>query len=99
MATARATDPLTSHEAAESITYETATAIQKNILELFVRHKTLDDKSLVNYYRGAFDSEIAESSVRTRRHELVEAGLIKDSGLKIKQRNGRRAILWTSKSK
>jgi len=97
MATARSTDPITSHEAGESITYKTATEIQKNILVLFMKHKTLDDKTLLKYYRGAFDSEVADSSVRTRRHELVEAGLIKDSGLKIKQRNGRRAILWAIK--
>lgn len=97
MATARSTDPITSHEAAESITYETATRIQQNILDLFARYKTLDDKTLLTYYRRFYGWASAESSVRTRRHELVEAGLIKNSGLKMKQDNGRRAILWTIK--
>lgn len=97
MATARSTDPITSHEAAESITYETATNIQKKVLEIFQIYKTLDDKSLIRHYRSRYDSEIEEGTVRSRRNELTKAGLIEDSGLKIKQRSGRRAILWAIK--
>ena len=97
MALARTNDPITSHEAGESITYDTANNIQKKVLSIFTEHKHLDDRALLRIYRQKFDPDVAESTVRTRRHELVIGGLLEDSGLKIKQRNGRRAIVWKIK--
>ena len=97
MALARTNDPITSQEAGESIKYDTSKLIQKRVLSIFAEHKHLDDKSLLRFYIEKFDPDVSESTVRTRRHELVEAGLIENSGLKITQRNGRRAIVWASK--
>lgn len=36
----------------------------------------------------------AESTVRTRRKELLDAGLVKDTGVREKLESGRNAIIW-----
>lgn len=89
---ARMTDPQTSHEAADSVSNLTAT--KEAILKALVRPRT--DVDLISAYRNLKDAPTAsESGIRSRRAELVAAGLIVDSGERVRLASGRSAILWT----
>lgn len=88
---ARTTDPQTSHEAAESV--KNLTETQEYILKALVRPRT--DVDLLDAYRNLKFAPIAsESGIRSRRAELVAAGLIVDSGERRKTPSGRNAIVW-----
>jgi hypothetical protein len=97
-ALARTSDPITSHWAAKSV--RNATQIQKVILQLLV--KPMTDVELVaafeNYWRNSYlpvGLRSSESGIRTRRAELVRAGLVQDSGDKVTLASGRKAIVWS----
>lgn len=91
MPKARNTDPQTSHEAAESV--KNINATQQAILNALVRPRT--DVELVEVYRKIKSNPRAsESGIRSRRAELVAAGLVVDTGSRIKLPSGRRAIVW-----
>lgn len=87
---ARLTDPETSHEAAESVT--NITPLKQEILQKLMTPMT--DRDL---YALLFTSSrliVTESGVRSRRAELVQAGLVKDTGARQKLNTGRNAIVW-----
>jgi hypothetical protein len=87
---ARTTDPETSHEAAESVT--NITPLKQEILQRLMTPMT--DKDL---YAILFTSSrliVTESGVRSRRSELVQAGLVRDTGARQKLKTGRNAIVW-----
>jgi hypothetical protein len=91
---ARTTDPGTSHEAAGSLVAVRITRTRQAILECLRRHPDgLSDEQIAQHYRGPAASP---SGLRTRRSELTEAGLIRDSGRKTRTRSGRRTIIWTA---
>jgi hypothetical protein len=91
MAHARNTDPITSHEAAASVNDITKT--QEFILKALVRPRT--DIDLVEAYRNLkLAPRASESGIRSRRAELVRAGLIMDTGERVKLASGRNAIVW-----
>lgn len=91
MPTARHTDPTTSHAAAASVTDLTAT--KTAILKALKRPGT--DVALVERYRNLKSAPRAsESGIRTRRCELVDAGLVIDSGKREVLPSGRKAIIW-----
>jgi RNase adaptor protein for sRNA GlmZ degradation len=93
MPKARLTDPITSHEAAESVGNLTAT--KQAILDLLKLPAT--DEELVNRYQSVVRLGLAPqaspSGIRSRRHELAEINLVKqiDYG---KSAMGRKAIVW-----
>jgi hypothetical protein len=94
---ARTTDPITSHQAAASVTNLSAT---KNfILWLFDKFAYLTDEELYAHYcryMASGDAPMASASgVRTRRSELTETGYLVDSGIRGKTASGRNAITWT----
>lgn len=93
---ARNTDPGTSHAAAMSV--EDIRESQKAVLGVFKRWGSMIDEELVARYEGASGAgqlpQQSESGVRTRRRELVDAGLLRDTGQKRKNSHGRDAILW-----
>lgn len=91
MAHARRTDPTTSHEAAASVSNITLT--QEFILKALVRPAT--DVALVERYQSLKRAPRAsESGIRSRRAELVNRGLVRDSGLRTILPSGRKAVLW-----
>ena len=93
MARARKTDPHTSHDAARSI--DDVTATQQFVLRSLKR-RAQTDVDLINTYRSFKTAPWAsESGIRTRRHELVERGLVMDSGKRSVLPSGRRAIVWS----
>lgn len=93
MPKARVTDPITSHEAADSVTGLTAT--KRAILGL-LKHPATDEE-LVNRYQSLSRVGLAPmaspSGIRSRRHELHTAGFVTALAYS-KSLTGRRAILW-----
>lgn len=96
-AKARSTDPETSKAAAKSV--EEITDKQRDVLKIFEDWRVgLTDVKLVQIYtRGAtagIVSKQAPSGIRTRRRELVDAGLLVDTEEREKLPSGRKAIMW-----
>lgn len=90
---ARHTDPQTSHEAAQSINPVALTATKQAILKALNRPRT--DVDLLSAYKSLHGAPVAsESGIRSRRAELVAAGLIVDTGERAKLPSGRNAIVW-----
>ena len=88
---ARKTDPQTSHDAARSVGNITPT--QKYILKVLERPRT--DMELVEAYRNLkLAPRASESGIRSRRAELVNRGLVVDSGGRVKLPSGRWATIW-----
>jgi hypothetical protein len=96
MATARNTDPQTSHAAAASVRNVTAT--QTAILALFSKHLGLSDGELIDVYFSWADTGLvpnaSPSGIRSRRAELVARGWVCDSGEREKTPSGRSSIIW-----
>ena len=105
---ARQSDPETSHEAAASVGNLTGRqAAILRFLENLTMDTPLGratsyftDALLVQAYQARYRSLIpsypnqSDSGIRTRRKELVERGLIEDSGMRVKMPSGRKAIVW-----
>ena len=93
-AAARRTDPETSHEAAESI--RDLTERQWAVLASLDSHGEMADHVLVEYYGFRVPGVVEQSpqSIRSRRAELVKAGLVEHTGEYVKTYSGRRARVW-----
>jgi hypothetical protein len=89
---ARLTDPETSHEAAESVT--NVTPLKREILQRLMTPMT--DADLIRTLKIYSEIIVTDSGVRSRRAELVQAGLVKDTGARVKLATGRNAIVWTT---
>lgn len=89
---ARTTDPETSHEAAQSVI--NITPLKQEILQRLMTPMT--DADLIEVIRTGSRLLVTESGVRSRRAELVQAGLVKDTGARVKLATGRSAIVWTT---
>lgn len=95
MPRARKTDPKTSHDAAESVNEVTRT--QEYVLKALRRPR--NDAQLIEAYRSYKTAPRAsESGIRSRRAELVDRGLVVDSGQRVKMDSGRWSIVWRSAS-
>lgn len=88
---ARTTDPVTAHGAARSVTR--IGVLQGHIVRLIALHGPMTDEELVSRARreGLRDSE---SSIRSRRSELVHQLVLKDTGTKRLTTHGRPALVW-----
>jgi hypothetical protein len=94
---ARLTDPETSHAAAASI--DRLTDRQGAVLRVFKRNRfAMTDVSLCSMYDVAARKGLVPaqsvSGIRTRRAELVDRGLIVDTGNRVRLASGRKAIVW-----
>lgn len=88
---ARSTDPLTSHLAADSV--DNVTQTQAFILRCLKRPR--NDVELINAYSAYKTAPRAsESGIRSRRAELVDRGLVIDTGRRVKLASGRYSIVW-----
>jgi hypothetical protein len=95
MPNARTTDPQTSHDAAASVNNLSQT---KQWIIGALTLKSMSDEKLFEYH-NAYDRMgdaiyVSPSGLRSRRAELVAAGLVIDSGERTKMRSGRQAIVW-----
>lgn len=97
-ARARRTDPDTSHEAAERVNARHMTAIQTRILRIGYHQAAFTDEWLADAwgrYNGVWGHiRVSPSGLRSRRAELVDAGLLEDSGARDRTAAGRACILW-----
>jgi hypothetical protein len=88
---ARHTDPSTSHQAAASVS--NITPLKKAILRAL--QTAMCDTELSLAIRLAHpDLRISDSSIRSRRAELVDEGFVEDSGIRVKLPSGRHSIAW-----
>ena len=77
-----------------------ATAIRKDAPTL--RQRVLAELRKVAHLGGLTDEEMQvrldmnASTQRPRRVELVQAGLVKDSGTRARTRSGRNAVVWVA---
>ena len=101
--TARRSDPLTSHHAAESVARdpERIRTSQAYILRLLLdQGPATDDEIAHRYHLDALEGDpglpmmLSPSGLRTRRHELVALGRVRDSGERERLQTGRLAIVW-----
>lgn len=90
-ALARPTDPETSHAAAASL--DDVQESQKQVHRLLRMFGPMTDERLVLMARTT-GWNVSPSGLRTRRHELVAAGLVEDTGRRDTLASGRRAIVW-----
>lgn len=88
----------TSFQAARSIKTENITKTMSGILEILTK-APLHDEALEQTYNALSISQIypfaSPSGIRSRRAELVEMGLVVDSGERVKTRSGRSSIVWS----
>lgn len=95
---ARRSDPATSHAAAASISRRTQVTCQQAVLACLTMLRCSDDVNLcVTYERiaGHHGWPVqSQSGIRTRRSELVAAGLVVDTGRKVTLASGRQAVVW-----
>lgn len=89
-AVARAGDPQTSWQAAQSVTPEALRASQQQVLDILRKHGPLTDEGIYRYVNG----EQSVSGARTRRSELVDVGLVRDSKARARTAAGRQTIVW-----
>lgn len=95
MPSTRTTDPETSHEAAMKV--KNITIVYGAIIELLTELPRTD-----TMLRQAYDARreargwplVGESSLRSRRSELVTRGTVVDTGLREILDSGRRSIIW-----
>lgn len=96
-AVARSTDPWTSWEAARSVRGQTRT--QAEVLYVLRRYGPATHPRIYKRVVRNFGPNHSESGTRTRVSELVEMGLVKDSGKTKRLPSGRRAIVWKATKK
>lgn len=87
-AVARRTDPQTSWDAARSV--KDLRQSQQIILGAIIAYGPITDEDI----HAMLKVPMSPSGARTRRKELVDKGLVQDSGQRAKTRSGRQTILW-----
>ena len=101
---ARTTDPITSHEAATSITVDQLRKSQRSVYDCFALNiRGMADFELEALYKIDRKShgwpKQSDSGIRTRRKELVDAGFLEDSGRTARTLSGRRSVIWEKTDK
>ena len=95
---AKRADPITSWEAARSLSSDDLTARQQAVLKVLgAIGPTHNDQLVIEYNRLAFKWFLpgqTDQSIRSRRSELTDMGAVADSGEKVFLPTGRRAIVW-----
>jgi hypothetical protein len=90
-ARARATDPGTSHEAADHVSRTTMKPSQIDVLKAIRKIGPCTQKDLETCHLRVLYSP---SRIRTAVRELADAGKVTDTGEKTKLASGRKAIIW-----
>lgn len=99
-ARARATDPWTSHAAAQSLLEDDLRESQRAVLYVLTRYakKGIHDVGLIDLYEQVRDRDglpmQSESGIRSRRAELVERGAVQRTGKTVVLESGRKALVW-----
>jgi hypothetical protein len=95
VARARKTDPQTSHDAAEKVK---RIEEQRRAILALLEGTPMCDEKLLKLYETVWKREgfpaPTPSGVRTRRNELVKAGLVEKTALKERMKTGGWGIVW-----
>lgn len=95
---ARNGDPWTSHAAASSLSAEDLRATQAAVLACFKRFGAMYHEELQATYESTRHAcgwpQQSVSGLRTRTSELVDGGLIRDSGRTVKLASNKSSIVW-----
>ena len=94
-AVARRSDPDTSHEAAKQLTTDGLRACAKAVLNVLRSHGPMIDEELVERVEPV--GPYSPSGIRSRRAELVRAGLVEAAGTGVTA-SGRRSQVWRAKN-
>lgn len=89
---ARRSDPQTSWDAARSV--DKVRESQAQVLYLLKRYGPMTDVQIAATFREVYGKGQSPSGLRTRRAELVDKGLVSDSGERWRLDTGRWAIVW-----
>lgn len=89
---ARRTDPATSHDAAASV--DNLRHTHQIIVTLLRLEGGQTDEELLYLWNDRIAERISPSGLRTRRSELVDMGMVRDSGNRRPLESGRMAIVW-----
>lgn len=92
IARARPTDPETSWEAARSLS--DLPARMRAVASILVATPMADHEMVTAYAQVPSLPAQSPSGLRTRRAELVKAGIVRDSGRRTETPSGRAAIVW-----
>ncbi len=91
-ARARRTDPLSSHEAADS--NENRRLVEDTVFGILLEHP-MSDEALTEYYHDTPGLPMAhEDSPRKRRSDLTKKGLVIATSIPAKSHTGRRVTVW-----
>lgn len=93
MPVARKTDPLTSHEAAATVHPSTIKVLRAGILAILSTGPKTDAEIGIEWDEGWLNFA-SPSGLRTRRKELVDEGLVIDTGQRQQLPSGRWATVW-----
>lgn len=91
---ARKTDPTTSHDAGTTVTTTTINRTQQLIIDTLRNEGPCTDEELCQHIAAATAQPVSVSGIRTRRSELVTAGIVVDTDTGRPTRTGRMAIVW-----
>ncbi len=91
---ARASDPDTSHDAADSVSKPRKGELQETIRMLLGRRPMTDEEIYEILTGPEFGMMLTPSGTRTRRSELVNLGRVQYSGVKTRISSGRQARVW-----
>lgn len=94
MIRARLTDPATSHAAAASVNRAELPYVKRSILTIMALDGPLTDDELWDIWQARMTTQISPSGLRTRRRELLDDGLVRDTGERRTLPTGRSAIVW-----
>ena len=88
----RTDDQETSELAAQKLNGQVG-QIRENVYQLFLKHGPMNDSELEQLYYKTFEVR-PYSTVRKRRCELRDAGLVRDSGRRSMNSTGSTMIVW-----
>ncbi len=91
VAHARADDPESSWVAARSV--KNLTTVHERILACLISGKATDDQ-IIERYRDYYGNDATDQSIRSRRKELVNAGLVTFTGEYGISANGGKSRMW-----
>ena len=91
---ARTSDPETSHEAAASVMTGTVKQLQADIIWELEFHGALTDEQILELVQGHHESPVSPSSLRTRRRELVDDGIVRTAEGRGTTEAGRACYKW-----